>query len=115
MSGFKDEVYGHFARIGKALASPKRLEILDLLAQGEKTVEAVAAPRYHQQWEPAQVFAEPMLPEALVAGLRERGHDVAVDERPWSSAQAIVIDPTTGLHLGGSDPRGDGVAVGYNP
>jgi rhodanese-related sulfurtransferase/DNA-binding transcriptional ArsR family regulator len=42
MRTFKDEVYGQFARIGKALASPKRLEILDLLAQGEKTVEAVA-------------------------------------------------------------------------
>lgn len=43
MGSYKDDVYGHFARIGKALASPKRLEILDLLAQGEKTVEAVAA------------------------------------------------------------------------
>jgi len=42
MSNLKDEVYGHFARIGKALSSPKRLEILDLLAQAEKTVEGVA-------------------------------------------------------------------------
>ena len=40
---FKDRLYALYARIGKALASPKRLEILDLLAQGEKTVEAVAA------------------------------------------------------------------------
>lgn len=43
MSRLKDQVYTHFARIGKALANPKRLEILDLLAQGEKTVEQVAA------------------------------------------------------------------------
>lgn len=39
---FKDEIFGQFARIGKALASPKRLEILDLLAQGERSVEEVA-------------------------------------------------------------------------
>lgn len=39
---FKDELYDHFARVGKALASPKRLEILDLLAQTERTVEALA-------------------------------------------------------------------------
>jgi rhodanese-related sulfurtransferase/DNA-binding CsgD family transcriptional regulator len=37
----KDQLHEQFARIGKALASPKRLEILDLLAQGEKPVEAI--------------------------------------------------------------------------
>jgi rhodanese-related sulfurtransferase/DNA-binding transcriptional ArsR family regulator len=31
-----------FARIGKALASPRRLEVLDVLAQGPRTVEALA-------------------------------------------------------------------------
>lgn len=31
-----------FARIGKALASPRRIELLDLLAQGEHSVEALA-------------------------------------------------------------------------
>ena len=38
----KDPLYAQFARIGHALASPVRLELLDLLAQGEKTVEALA-------------------------------------------------------------------------
>lgn len=38
----KAGLYHHFARVGKALASPARLELLDLLAQGEKTVEALA-------------------------------------------------------------------------
>jgi rhodanese-related sulfurtransferase len=40
---FKDASYGQLARIGKALASPKRLELLDLLCQAERTVEALAA------------------------------------------------------------------------
>jgi len=39
---FKGVLYGQFARIGKALASPHRLELLELLAQGERTVEALA-------------------------------------------------------------------------
>src|SRR5436190_24401117 len=40
---FKDRLYGQFARIGKALASPHRLELLELLAQGERTVESLAS------------------------------------------------------------------------
>src|SRR4029453_8933592 len=38
----KDPLSAQFARIGHALGSPVRIELLDLLAQGEKTVEAVA-------------------------------------------------------------------------
>ena len=40
--GFKDAVYEQLARLGKAIDSPKRLELLDLLAQGERTVETLA-------------------------------------------------------------------------
>jgi rhodanese-related sulfurtransferase len=40
---FKDASYGQLARIGKAVASPKRLELLDLLGQAERTVESLAA------------------------------------------------------------------------
>jgi len=39
---FKNAAYGQLARIGKALSSPKRLELLDLLCQAERTVEALA-------------------------------------------------------------------------
>ena len=39
---FKNQLYEQFARLGKALASPHRLELLDVLAQCERTVEALA-------------------------------------------------------------------------
>src|SRR5258708_25388378 len=39
---FKERLYGQFARIGKALASPHRLEMLELLAHSERTVESLA-------------------------------------------------------------------------
>jgi len=39
----KTALYEQFARVGKALANPARLELLDLLAQGERGVEELAA------------------------------------------------------------------------
>jgi rhodanese-related sulfurtransferase len=39
---FKDQVFEQFARIAKAMASPKRLELIDLLAQSERSVEELA-------------------------------------------------------------------------
>ena len=39
---FKDRLYAQFARIGKAVGSPHRIEMLELLAQCERTVESLA-------------------------------------------------------------------------
>jgi rhodanese-related sulfurtransferase len=38
----KEALYEQFARLGKAVASPKRIELLDVLCQGERTVEGLA-------------------------------------------------------------------------
>ena len=38
----KKALYGHLARVAKALASPGRLELLEILAQGERSVDALA-------------------------------------------------------------------------
>jgi rhodanese-related sulfurtransferase len=40
---FKNKLYREFARVGTALASEKRLELLDLLAQGPRYVDALAS------------------------------------------------------------------------
>jgi len=39
---FKDRLYAQFARVGKALGSPHRIEMLELLAQGERPVDSLA-------------------------------------------------------------------------
>src|SRR5437764_831489 len=39
---FKDALFGEFERIGKAVASGRRLEIIELLAQAERSVEELA-------------------------------------------------------------------------
>jgi len=38
----KDGIYDQFARLGKAVSAPKRIELLELLCQGPRTVEALA-------------------------------------------------------------------------
>jgi rhodanese-related sulfurtransferase len=40
---FKNDVYSQLARVGRALASPKRLELLDLICQAERSVEQLAS------------------------------------------------------------------------
>lgn len=39
---FKDGIFEQLARVGAAFGSPKRVEIIDLLAQGERSVESIA-------------------------------------------------------------------------
>lgn len=40
---FKDRVFGELSKITNALGNPRRLEVIDLLAQGEKTVEKISS------------------------------------------------------------------------
>jgi rhodanese-related sulfurtransferase len=39
---FKDSVFAHLSRLGRAISAPKRLELLELLAQAPRTVEVLA-------------------------------------------------------------------------
>jgi gamma-glutamyltranspeptidase/glutathione hydrolase len=59
------------------------------------------------------VEAEPGIPEAVVAELRRRGHDVQRVARNGGGYQGIWIDAETGVLFGGSEPRKDGCAAGY--
>ena len=39
---FNDAVFGHFARVGAALGNAKRVEMVAVLAQGERSVDELA-------------------------------------------------------------------------
>jgi len=69
---FKAGLYGELGRIGKALASPQRLELLDLLTQGEWTVEDLAgetALSVANTSRHLQILRQARLVEARKAGL----------------------------------------------
>lgn len=96
--GFKDRLYGEFARIGKALANPHRLEILEVLAQGERTVESLAsetglsianASRHLQQLRQAQLVLSRR--EGLFVHYRLAGREVV--------SLAVALRHTAEQHL----------------
>jgi gamma-glutamyltranspeptidase len=57
-------------------------------------------------------MVERAIAEDVLAGLRERGHQVEVSRENWSSAQALAYQAESGWFSGGSDPRSDGLALG---
>jgi gamma-glutamyltranspeptidase / glutathione hydrolase len=86
--------------------------ILNVLDRHMGIAEAVSAPRVHNQWVPDQVYAEPGLPDDVLAALRARG-DKVVAQRPFTSANSIMVAPD-GSFIGAADPRSGGaLAVGY--
>lgn len=97
---------------GPRIITAVLLSILNLVDYGMDIQAAVAAPRFHHQWVPDTLFVETATAEDVVRALRSRGHRVEISARNWSSAQAIAIDPETGWHTGGTDPRSDGLALG---
>ncbi|MEE3328487.1 MAG: gamma-glutamyltransferase [Myxococcota bacterium] len=96
---------------GPRIISTVLLTILNVIDWNMDVRESVAAPRYHHQWIPDKLRVEPKTSPGTVDALRNMGHEVEVSPREWSAAEAIVIDPATGLHQGGADPRTQGAAV----
>jgi gamma-glutamyltranspeptidase/glutathione hydrolase len=86
--------------------------ILNVLDRHMSIGEAVSAPRVHNQWVPDQVYAEPGLPDEVLAALQARG-DKVVAQRPFASANSIMVAPDASF-IGAADPRTHhGLAAGY--
>ncbi|HEX3845092.1 MAG TPA: gamma-glutamyltransferase [Steroidobacteraceae bacterium] len=87
--------------------------LIDVADYGLNIQQAVAAPRFHQQWMPDQILMEPdrFSPDTLRL-LGDHGYRIAYGDR--GDAECIEVDPATGELLGASDPRTElARAVGY--
>jgi len=62
------------------------------------------------------LLVESNVPESVRAALIQRGHKVTSNANPggaFGGFQGIMLDPRTGVLMGGSDVRKDGLAIGY--
>jgi gamma-glutamyltranspeptidase/glutathione hydrolase len=74
--------------------------------------QAVANPRFHDQWWPDVIMHEPgAFTDDVKENLRGMGH-VLRERAPWSNAQCIEIR-ADGSRYGVCDPRAEGAALGY--
>jgi gamma-glutamyltranspeptidase / glutathione hydrolase len=60
-----------------------------------------------------ELQVERAIPPSIAEDLANRGHQIAVQEVPLGGCQAIWIDYERGVLIGGSEPRKDGLALGY--
>jgi gamma-glutamyltranspeptidase/glutathione hydrolase len=85
--------------------------IINVIDRAMDIADAVAAPRVHEQWMPDQVYVEPGIADDVVAALTAGG-DKVVPQRPFTSANSIMITPDA--FVGAADPRTRGaLAVGF--
>ena len=74
--------------------------------------EAVNAPKVHHEWMPDELRVEKGISPDTVKILKGMGHNVVL-RGPMGAASSIMIDPVTSVRYGASDPRRDGLALGY--
>ncbi|CAM5765030.1 gamma-glutamyltransferase [Labrys miyagiensis] len=85
--------------------------LTNVLDYGMDPQAAIDFPRaFHNR---GGAVVERSVPPAVMRGLQERGHLVGIAEEALGGGQMIVIDWDRGTLTGGSDPRKDGLAIGY--
>ena len=96
---------GHYQAMG-------HVELLSgILDRGLDVQEALDAPRSFAYG--GSLELEGGIPDAVMAGLKERGHPAVRAPLPLGGGQIIWIDREAGTLVAGSDPRKDGSALGY--
>lgn len=110
---FKDDAFwmtfgvmgGNYQPVGQAhLLS----NMIDFGMDPQAAIDAPRAMAY-----PGPLVVERGVPEAAVRQLAGLGHQPVEAESPLGGGQAIMVDRARGVLIGGSDPRKDGLALGY--
>jgi gamma-glutamyltranspeptidase/glutathione hydrolase len=85
--------------------------LLNLIDFGMNVQEAGEAPRFRHS--NAGLALESNISPAARSGLEQRGHKVIKSFGAFGGFQGILFDRARGVMMGGSDPRKDGLAIGY--
>jgi gamma-glutamyltranspeptidase/glutathione hydrolase len=101
-----------FGVMGGDLQPQGHVQVLvNLLEFGMNVQEAGEAARIRHS--PSGIAVEPGVPDEARTGLVARGHLVIDTPGVFGGFQGILIDPESGVLMGGSDPRKDGLAIGF--
>ncbi|MEO8380020.1 MAG: gamma-glutamyltransferase [Acidobacteriota bacterium] len=95
--------------------------IVNVIDFGMNIQQAISAPRFHHQWLPDFIFWEQFdFAADTRSALEARGHTFRplpgmdkTDPGEIGDAQGVLIDPKSGMRMGGSDPRRGGAAIGF--
>ncbi len=85
--------------------------LVNLIDFGMDVQQAGEAPRFRHSGE--EVLLESAIGPAVRSALTKKGHHVASAVDAWGGYQGIIIDSKRGVLMGGSDPRKDGLAIGW--
>jgi gamma-glutamyltranspeptidase/glutathione hydrolase len=96
---------GHFQPMGQTLF------LTNMMEYGLDIQQALDLPRLFPYG--GKVEVETGIPAAIVDQLARMGHEPSVIDKPHGGGQAIWIDRERGCLVGGSDPRKDGMALGF--
>jgi gamma-glutamyltranspeptidase/glutathione hydrolase len=112
---FKDgKFFCSFGVMGGGIQPQGHVQVLtNFIDLGMNLQQAIEAPRF-RYLSGARVLFEDAMTESVIKRLVERGHQRATESSVWvGGGQAIMIDRATGTLMGASDPRKDGMAIGY--
>lgn len=98
---------------GPTIISQTLLALVHILDEGATPAQALARPRFHQQWSPDELRVEKSMPAAIKEDLRRRGH-VLKEVDIIGSTQAVGQPVKDGPFVGAHDPRSrEGRAAGF--
>ena len=88
--------------------------LMNVVDFGMTLRQAVDAPRIHHQWLPDTLcYEQSAFSEEVARELKRRGFHLAGRPGHQGRVEAIMIDTLSGIYLGASDVRGNGLAAGY--
>lgn len=97
---------------GPTIITQVVLALVAILDLGQTPAEALAQPRFHQQWRPDEVRVERALPAAVRAALTARGHALA-EETTFGVSHLVGRSADGQSFVGAADPRAGGLAAGW--
>ena len=107
------EPVGPFGVMGGEMQPQGHVQVVSgMVDHGRNPQAALDAPRWQVERD-GRVRVEPQVPDEVVTGLRDRGHEVIVEpSRLRFGRGQIIVRSSDGVYAAGSEPRADGCAVG---